>query len=756
MTPLRDISALEPGDVLHHVDLGFSVVDQIDEAGAGVSLAWPAGGPGRPGRVTAALLIDEYRLCTPGGFLARSVTATQGLSDLVELDAPAALRLLLEDVNGPLRVVDIQRWLYRLNLLTPEDFPGWWRAVQPAFHAGDLQWDGEQASLRARPQPVSDQPTAREFLTGSPAARFGMLQAIPVSARPALLESALQSGDTDAVVLLLRGRPPLNAALREALSARVRGGESRVATALLNQDDPKILDIFIALASLDEGQPILRDALERLPPRRRDAVLETLCTHAEQRHSRGGADLYLRALRLEPPAAPSADATQVTITPEEDEDIPPFPMLDTTVKVSVEPGSAMLTQSGPLPPHRILPVSLALARALAARHALGEAGGILGARVKAGGAVELGPPEDSTPRRDVRDAMRVIADLAVGRRPPGGRVEDEHILAHLALLVPGAPLDWVAVLTRALSPVEELRPGNGLDLWAQLERAAAQDRLRSQAPARPFARLDLAHDTHIGLLKSRLGQVNQDAVFWYTDGRATLVIVADGISISTAGTGDLASTILVRVVVAMWEQHRERLPDASPSEIRGFLQAALSSANQAICNASLRLAGGDLSQQIPMGTTVIVGVARGAELHLAQLGDSRAFLLSPCGTALVTGDQNLRAEWLLSWQQGRPMDLNNEGHALTGYCGHFNERGIPELVQPVFRTVPLLPGESLVLCSDGLTDYAADSVAEIAVLLEEAARKEDLGEAARSLTAAANARGGGDNITVALVRLQRD
>ena len=45
-----------------------------------------------------------------------------------------------------------------------------------------------------------------------------------------------------------------------------------------------------------------------------------------------------------------------------------------------------------------------------------------------------------------------------------------------------------------------------------------------------------------------MGQTNQDAVFWQTEGAMSLLIVADGISVSTAGSGNLASAILVQVI----------------------------------------------------------------------------------------------------------------------------------------------------------------------------------------------------------------
>jgi protein phosphatase len=166
------------------------------------------------------------------------------------------------------------------------------------------------------------------------------------------------------------------------------------------------------------------------------------------------------------------------------------------------------------------------------------------------------------------------------------------------------------------------------------------------------------------------------------------------------------------------------------------------------------MVGGDLDRHIPMGTTAVLALVIGDRLHLASIGDTRAWLVGPDGAALMTGDQNLRHEWLRSWQTRQPLDLLSDGTILTGYLGHFDDDGTPSLLPAAHRSISLLPGETLVLASDGLPDYAAEHPWGVAQLVEDALLEADLHRSARRLVDAANMGGGGDNVTVVLARLE--
>ena len=259
----------------------------------------------------------------------------------------------------------------------------------------------------------------------------------------------------------------------------------------------------------------------------------------------------------------------------------------------------------------------------------------------------------------------------------------------------------------------------------------------------------------VGALKARLGQTNQDAVFFHQHGPVSLLLVADGISISSAGTGNLASALLVQAVANRWEEGAAQLADADEPAIRQFLRDALEAGNDSVCETAMRMAHGDLSRHIPMGTTVVAALVRGGRVWIASLGDSRAYLVGSSGVVQLTGDGNLQGDWFRQRQGGQDAPIEADGAALTSYVGHFDTEDVAQAVEPQMLSLTLLSQESLLLCSDGFTDYAAQDSASLArLILEATAEPSDPSKACRRLVNAANAGGGGDNISVVLAHFR--
>ena len=324
----------------------------------------------------------------------------------------------------------------------------------------------------------------------------------------------------------------------------------------------------------------------------------------------------------------------------------------------------------------------------------------------------------------------------------------EVLQNHLSLMAPDLPVDFLPVLLKFFG--EDKSKLSLSSLLTTLESAQAKHTLRSESVLQEDIQYDIGYDTHIGAHKALYMQTNQDSFYIAQEGNHLLLCVLDGISTSDAGSGDVASAIARNVIHQIWEQHKESLKESNEQDLAGLLYHMLREANFHICKFAKELAGGSLGDKTPMGTTAVVALIDGSDGIVATLGDSRAYLHTTEGTVILTGDHNLRGEKL---RQGMPIFNEDEGYALIRYLGHFDiNREEAEFVNPDFRRFKILQNESLLICSDGLTDYAAQSHYEFGGLLQEAHQKENANQACWYLTNQANIGGGGDNITVVFVK----
>lgn len=415
---------------------------------------------------------------------------------------------------------------------------------------------------------------------------------------------------------------------------------------------------------------------------------------------------------------------------------------------------------GSLPGTNALGFAIRLARALAEVHAQKnvlpggrEAVSVSGAQVRLRGRARLA---EDDPRDDVRTAMRLVLEQVLGPLPSAADLPDAELPPLVGTLAPSVPVELLAVAQRAMATRREERPEDGLALLHELVVANAVHELRQSAPLVRDAAWHVGFDSHIGTVKSLQSQVNQDCFVVAGDPTLLVAAVADGISLSTAGSGDLASALFARSLRAHWRDHVSGLLDANPARVHNFLADALRRANTNVCEAALRLAGGDLERYIPMGTTALVTVMRGNRVHLVGLGDSRAYLVGRFGCGVASADLNLESMRLGEAVAGREVEWDEPRHSLTSYIGHFTLDGRVELPPVVTRTFTLLPGEWLILATDGLSDFAAGDDAETAALIAKVVAESDPSAGptpqamtiARTLVGLALEGGGGDNVTV--------
>jgi serine/threonine protein phosphatase PrpC len=154
----------------------------------------------------------------------------------------------------------------------------------------------------------------------------------------------------------------------------------------------------------------------------------------------------------------------------------------------------------------------------------------------------------------------------------------------------------------------------------------------------------------------------------------------------------------------------------------------------------------------PPSATYVVGVLEGTRLYVANIGDSRAYWLpdGQPGVQLSLDDSVAQAQ-MAAGMDRKAAEGGPQGHAITRWLGV----DAPDLVPHLTETTVTGPGWVLV-CSDGLWNYASapDEIVAQVVAAGAGQPTADPMALALALVAFANGRGGMDNITVALARVE--
>jgi serine/threonine protein phosphatase PrpC len=210
--------------------------------------------------------------------------------------------------------------------------------------------------------------------------------------------------------------------------------------------------------------------------------------------------------------------------------------------------------------------------------------------------------------------------------------------------------------------------------------------------------------------------------------KGAIFVVADGMGGHAAG--EVASEIAVETIR---EEYYESEQEGTPETIA----YAIKQANQVIYDRATEQAG-----RAGMGTTCVVAVVRGALVYLANVGDSRAYLVRDGQIRQLTHDHSWVAEQV---RAGMLTDEQARTHAHRNVITR--ALGTQPEIQPDLFIQPLQDGDLLLLCTDGLSGCVSDE--EINRILNSTS----LQEGVRTLIAQANEQGGPDNITAVLVRV---
>ncbi|CUA94755.1 Serine/threonine protein phosphatase PrpC [Thiomonas bhubaneswarensis] len=242
---------------------------------------------------------------------------------------------------------------------------------------------------------------------------------------------------------------------------------------------------------------------------------------------------------------------------------------------------------------------------------------------------------------------------------------------------------------------------------------------------------DMVSLTHPG----RVREHNEDAVAF--DALAQVAVLADGMGGYAAG--EVASGMATAQICARISRLKADYPKVTALDLSTELRFAVRHVNAEI----LRAARGN-AQFSGMGATLVAVAFTGNVAVIAHAGDSRVYLLRQRQLRLLTHDHSALQE-----QIDMGLILPEDAEKIGGKNLVTRALGVDVKLEPDIAMHPMLAGDVLLLCSDGLNDMLTD--AKIEAVMQRYA--EHPAAAARQLVEDANAAGGRDNVSVILVNV---
>src|SRR3954471_24005199 len=266
-------------------------------------------------------------------------------------------------------------------------------------------------------------------------------------------------------------------------------------------------------------------------------------------------------------------------------------------------------------------------------------------------------------------------------------------------------------------------------------------------PSSPDISIEVCGKTDVGLVRehnednfliadvtggTRTAEARAPFTFKLGDKGAAL-LVCDGMG--GAAAGEVASQMAVDSIYDALSASEPQVRDAFARLLRRAVQHA---------NERIFIQSRDNQSERGMGTTCSVAALVDETLVIAQIGDSRCYLLRDGKLAQVTKDQSL------AWQLIEAGAMTAEEAKAFEHANIILQAlGVQERVEVVLSQVSLRRGDVALLCSDGLHGPVSDEEI-LAVLIAEP----DLKKAGQALVQKALDRDGPDNITVVLARFE--
>ena len=243
--------------------------------------------------------------------------------------------------------------------------------------------------------------------------------------------------------------------------------------------------------------------------------------------------------------------------------------------------------------------------------------------------------------------------------------------------------------------------------------------------------LQFNYKTDVGRVRTH----NEDAVQIFQNDHMTVMVVADGMGGHAAG--DVSSKMAITAVA---EQFNHDLYFADKEAVSEWIGDLFTRVNNEILTYAKQIN----AKQI--GTTLVVTVITPEFITFASIGDSRAYILAYDKLRQVTKDHTFVREMV---EKGQLSERAAKNHPRKNSL--LKALGAYEKLEYDFLTLENYDVDAVLLATDGLTNLVEDQ--EILAVLK---TDIDSGEKVQQLIEKANARGGRDNVSVALVQFIKE
>jgi protein phosphatase len=216
-----------------------------------------------------------------------------------------------------------------------------------------------------------------------------------------------------------------------------------------------------------------------------------------------------------------------------------------------------------------------------------------------------------------------------------------------------------------------------------------------------------------------------------------IMIVADGVG--GAASGALASSIATETILGELHRWWRKVPKRTPESIEGALKRGIDAANREIFQTATTA-----PEHHGMGTTATLTLVIEGEAFIAQVGDSRAYLIRKGAARQLTKDQSFVQRLIDAGRMTAKEAAQSEHRNII-----LQALGPEEKVVTDFYRVKLENDDAMVLCSDGLSNQVSND--DIARIARGSSKPQDV---CNALIEEALHTGAPDNVTVITARLR--